>query len=207
MVKRQKQKRVGAFGRLVRSHRERLGVTMNRLARFIDMDQGLLSKIERGKRPPPQIVPHVEKIALAFGFGPNSPEFKELAETAHRERKNQKWPSILSLTLGEQGREQGKVVLVREPVVPKGLSGYAPPVIREIIPPDSPAGLQFYPRDSPFPSILSPEEQLLAWAQGFFVSLAVTCCVQNGETYDCDVQLPNGNEYQVRVMPKGSKKG
>ena len=137
-----KTRQIGHFGRLVREHRERLGFTMNELARKIEMDQGLLSKIERGKRPPPQLVPQVQRIAAALGLEVESAKFKELMEVAYRERfgKQENWPSILSITASEKGKG---LVLKRQPVVPRGLHGYAPSETSEIIPPDSPMGQHF----------------------------------------------------------------
>src|ERR1700730_17209653 len=74
------------FGELVRSHRERLGITITDLGRATLIDQGLLSKIERGLRPPPQIIPHVQRIADRFGFAPTSKEYVELIEAAYEGR-------------------------------------------------------------------------------------------------------------------------
>src|SRR5712692_619692 len=84
--RRPRKKSVGSFGRLVRAHRERLGISISDLARCADIDQGLLSKIERGLRPAPQLVPYVHRIAERFGLDSSSQEYKELCETAYRER-------------------------------------------------------------------------------------------------------------------------
>ncbi len=46
--------RCEAFGRLLRDLRKRRGVTQSELARALEYDQSLLSKIERGKRSPPK---------------------------------------------------------------------------------------------------------------------------------------------------------
>src|SRR5262245_25979065 len=104
MAEKRRKNAKDEFGRLVRNHRERLGMTINQLARKVDMDQGLLSKIERGLRPPPQIVPHVQRIANALGLEPKSADFKELTETAYRVRFQAKKqsthiPEIITLTL------------------------------------------------------------------------------------------------------------
>ena len=80
---------------------------MNDLARRIGMDQGLLSKIERGLRPPPQIVPYVQHTAEALGFAVDSGEYKQLIETAYRERfrtSRSAAGQIISLTLAEEAR-------------------------------------------------------------------------------------------------------
>lgn len=78
---------------------------MNELARKIQMDQGLLSKIERGKRPPPQLVPRVQRIGAALGMGEESLEFKELVEAATRNaspRKSGRQFSIWKLVREER---------------------------------------------------------------------------------------------------------
>ena len=60
---------------------------MTDLARAAEMDQGLLSKIERGLRPPPQITsPTLARIAAGLGFGPPSEQFQELLQAAYRGR-------------------------------------------------------------------------------------------------------------------------
>jgi len=112
----QRKKRLltDAFGRILRGHRERLGVTLNQLARQIDIDQGLLSKIERGKRPPPQIVPYVQRIAVVLGFAEGSTEFTELMQAAYSGRFGQKWPGgIVSVSL-----EGGETVATHIPFIP-----------------------------------------------------------------------------------------
>jgi transcriptional regulator with XRE-family HTH domain len=76
----------GSFGKLVRRHREQLGISITDLARAVQMDQGLLSKIERGLRPPPQIIPHIQRMAERFEFEPASREYRELLEAAYAER-------------------------------------------------------------------------------------------------------------------------
>lgn len=54
------------------------------------MDPGFVSKIERGVRPPPQIVPHVHRIAAVLGFDQSSEEFRMLVEAAYQGRFGEK---------------------------------------------------------------------------------------------------------------------
>jgi transcriptional regulator with XRE-family HTH domain len=213
-----KERPSGDFGRILRGHRERIGLTLNALARKIEMDQGLLSKIERGKRPPPQIVPHVQRIAAALGFPNGSSEFRELLAVAYRERfGGQKWPDgIVSLSL-----EEGQTVLTHTPVVPHGLGEYAPPESREIMPPDSPLRreLGLYPEqhvavdraqfghETAFPwgpagmASLSPMglvQQILA-----ALGATITRFEQQGESFNLEIRLPDFREYQIKIGPKG----
>lgn len=118
----------GEFGKLVRGHRERLGIPMNRLAQEASLDQGLLSKIERGLRPPPEIVPFVERLARCFQLDTSSAEYRQLMDAAYRDRfaddpPAAKRPAYL-MTLGFERR---------------GLGGLPP----EFTGPDSPAGRYF----------------------------------------------------------------
>jgi transcriptional regulator with XRE-family HTH domain len=112
----------GDFGRLLRDHRQRLGLTINELARRIPIDPGHISKIERSLRPPPEIVPTIQRIGEALGFEPDSAEFRELVETAYRERfpRKQKGGISAILTVLPSGRSRA------------GLSGLSP----QAIPPD-----------------------------------------------------------------------
>ncbi|MBZ5635360.1 MAG: helix-turn-helix transcriptional regulator [Acidobacteriia bacterium] len=123
----------GRFGPLVRHHRQQLGISITDLARAAQMDQGLLSKIERGLRPPPQIVPHIQRMAERFGFEPASPEYRELLETAYAER--------FGANRTDTKRRQVLIELspITNPPRALGLSGLPP----ELTAPDSPAG-QYY---------------------------------------------------------------
>lgn len=211
MIARGKGKlKIGSFGRLIRRHRESLGLTMSELARRIEMDQGLLSKIERGKRPPPQLVPHVQRIGAALGMGIESAEFKELVEAAYRERfPREKWPAILSLEPGEGG----VVELVRIPVHRSGLGGYTPPTTRESVRPDSPAGLELGLR--PDGSLPPPDltRELISSIPGptpedhahfFLCQLHITDVERNGENFRFYARDPlDGKTYEVNVCPMG----
>lgn len=104
------------FGPLVRHHRERLGISMTDLARAALIDQGLLSKIERGLRPPAPF-PAVQRIAERFGFSSSSQEYQTLFEAAYSDRFG--------------NREKPKVVptlqaLVSRSASPSGLLGMPP---------------------------------------------------------------------------------
>jgi transcriptional regulator with XRE-family HTH domain len=209
VAKRSSVKRnVGVFGGLVRKHRQRLKLSLSELARRIEMDQGLLSKIERGKRPPPQLVPHVQRIGAALGFGTESPELKELVEAAYKERfGKEKWPEILIVSAA-QG-PTGPVELVRQPVSRSGLGGYTPSATREIIPPDSPAGRSFGLR----PDGTIPPDAIFGcdpfWdSQTFLLHLHIVGVDSDGDVliFRCE-HLDNGKRYEVRVtpMPEASK--
>ena len=210
-----KAQQIGHFGRLVRGHRERLGFTMNELARKIEMDQGLLSKIERGKRPPPQIVPHVQRIAEALGLEVGSAELIELVEVAYRERfgKKGKWSEIVSVSFGKEK----ELVLTRTPVVSRGLAGYAPPETREIIPPDSPIGQYFKLRsDAEILEGLGAPPDQSELAKMFLQSYLERCGLsgwhithveQVGEIFNVECRLPDGKQYEITISPKREHRG
>ena len=112
---------------MVRAHRERLGISITDLARATLMDQGLLSKIERGVRPPPQLIPHVQRIAEHFRLAPESSEHRELFDTAYEER------------FGRKPRGPVLIELSRATTPSRGLSGLPP----EYTAPDS-SPAQYY---------------------------------------------------------------
>src|SRR5689334_9438415 len=119
------RKAAGQFGQLVRRHRERLRISITDLSRAALIDQGLLSKIERGLRPPAQF-PQVQRIAERFGFDPTSKDYLELFKTAYAER------------FGENPAGDGALPIVRQlasrTTAPfRGLSGLPP----ELTQPDS----------------------------------------------------------------------
>jgi transcriptional regulator with XRE-family HTH domain len=118
----------GGFGQLVRRHREQLGISITDLARVVQMDQGLLSKIERGLRPPPQIIPHIQRMAQRFGFEPASREYRELFEAAYAERFG-----------GNRTDTKRRPILLEF----GGLSGVPP----ELTAPDSPAGRYYHSQE------------------------------------------------------------
>jgi hypothetical protein len=167
------------------------------------MDQGLLSKIERGKRPPPQLVPHVQQIGAALGFGPESPELKELVEAAYKERfGKEKWPEILSITFGEQG-PTGPVELVREPVHRSGLGGYTPSETRELIDPQSRAGRYLGLRPDGTMPEPDPDFGNPFWdSQIFLLNLHIVGVERDRDViiFRCE-HLDGGKKYEVRVTP------
>ena len=83
------------------------------------MDPGHISKLERSLRPPPEIVPTVQRIGAALGFMPDSAEFRELVETAYRERFPRKQQGGISAIL---------TVIPATAAVPRGrgLGGLSP---------------------------------------------------------------------------------
>jgi hypothetical protein len=102
---------------------------MTELARAALMDQGLLSKIERGLRPPPQIgSPVFQRIATRFGFEPTSQEYRQLLEAACEGRfgRSEKAKAAPTIT----------VLLAPKGSQARGLSGLPP----ELTPPGSAAG-------------------------------------------------------------------
>jgi transcriptional regulator with XRE-family HTH domain len=186
----------GDFGRLLKAHRERLGVTMNELARQIPLDQGYLSKVERALRPPPQIVPHVQRIAAALGFRPDSAEFQELIEAAYRERFPRKQKpgisEILTVTAGADAettlRRSGglsgisSTELTVDASLPK--PAFIPANLAQVLD-ASPAGLQVHR----FLDAMAPRGFLvLRWAQ-------------EGETAVMDMRLPSGKGYRAEIHP------
>ena len=215
------------FGQLVRGHRERLGFTMTELAQKVSIDQGLLSKIERALRPPPQIVPFVQRLASCFQLNPSSKEYRQLMDAAYRER------------FGESPRK-GALLVTYGPAIGRGLGGLPP----ELTAPDSPAG-QYYKslghkvgeglKDSGddavaerrwgsierprFPVAARPPDrpgvprgsvlgQLLSAAARYGVQ--VTRYEQKEKRFKLEIVWPGGEEYVVSVESKnrkGNKRG
>jgi len=71
------------FGALVRWHRNRAGLSILDLAKAAYLDPGLLSKIERGQRQPPEL-PYVQLMARRLGVDKAATD--ELVAAAYRER-------------------------------------------------------------------------------------------------------------------------
>jgi transcriptional regulator with XRE-family HTH domain len=192
---------------------------MNQLARQVEMDQGLLSKIERGLRPPPEIVPHVQRIAEALGFKRESAEYQELVNAAVQER-------FAKRKQGGPMGTKGSIVsfVLADPDPPPGLAGLPP----ELTPPDSNAG-QYYAalrakavetvrsvesRMSPpdhdqeqplgAKALLVLPEFVLHEAIDFMFlrGIQLTSFEQQDESFRCSFKLPNGAEYEVRIRPK-----
>jgi hypothetical protein len=190
---------------------------MSELARRIEMDQGLLSKIERGKRPPPQLVPHVQRIGAALSMESDSAEFKELVETAYKERfPKEKWPAIVGMIAGEGGllelggtplRRSGlgaletlEISQARAPVsaIVTAGSPYLGPA------PDS----TFAPRDfSPPPVSNIQRPTTRGEAKIFLCSLYVTDVERDGENFLIHARnLTSDKKYEVRVRLLGESR-
>jgi hypothetical protein len=197
---------------------------MTELARLIDIDQGLLSKIERGLRPPPEIVPYVQRMATRFGLEPNSKEYSELLQVAYRER------------FPEQGGGGGRILTLGlpdrplDPGVSRGLGGLP----LEDTHPDSPAGRYYRSQgyrvgqncqrpgaaDAP-PGDPSSGRSLpaslagcdAATAQGWIFQLlssmgvVVTKLEQAEQTWRLDLCLPDASEYELVLRSKTQRKG
>lgn len=201
----------------MRNHRERLGISITDLARAMLIDQGLLSKIERGLRPPPQIIPHVQRISERFGFALTSRENQELVDAAYRERfpgDREHVERLPAITLLESNKAS--------PV--RGLSGFPP----ELTHPDSPAG-QYYrsknsegsldrmPAEEPVPASVSiPPSPPWQAAMGAFLTSCgaeVLTLQQNNDQEKGYLRIngllrfPNGDECEFKMSVLRRKKG
>jgi transcriptional regulator with XRE-family HTH domain len=176
---------------------------MNQLARRIEMDQGLLSKIERGLRPPPEIVPHVQRIAEAFGFKKASKEYEELLEAAYRERFGKR-------KLGSPLKGAIVQFVLDAPQAAGGLSGYSP----EPVAPDS-AGQRppAFDADDFFAHVdrirqsrmLESAPDLPEVTRHLLESLGITTTprMEQDETgISCDFRFANGQEFHLSIRPK-----
>jgi transcriptional regulator with XRE-family HTH domain len=216
----------GEFGKLVRRHRTRCGITMNELARAIGLDQGLLSKIERGVRPPPQIVPHVERIALALGLAHDSREYRQLMESAYKDRFGKRTAvhrisgGIVSIEL-EEARPSDLVARLhlKQPAVSSRGLGDLPP---ELAAPDSPAGKYYAELQANESEIVHPAEpeasaarskqqseplsltqlSLIVADVSAALEIEITRCDQDGEGLICDCRLPDGGEFEMTLRPR-----
>ncbi len=200
-AKRERARSRGDFGRIVRSHRERLGMTLNELARKIDIDQGLLSKIETGKRPAPQIVPHVHRIAAAFGFMEGSTELKELVDVAYRERfgRESSGEGAIVYVLGGGGVDQSTPVTGHRGLGEFGLRPRAEEVLGDRV-----QGASALPCDL---SATVNASLLRAWLEqitGLLAHMGVTMTgiKRDGESFNLELRLPDGSEWRMSVSQK-----
>jgi transcriptional regulator with XRE-family HTH domain len=69
-----------------RLRREKLGVSLRQFCRDHGFDPGNISKLERGKLPPPQSREKLEQYASALGLAEGSDEWYEFFDTAFAER-------------------------------------------------------------------------------------------------------------------------
>jgi transcriptional regulator with XRE-family HTH domain len=73
------------FGSLLRKRRAALGLGVVEFAKTCEIDPGLLSRIENGKRPPPEM-PGLVRFAEHLDIVLDSPEFTELLAAADHDR-------------------------------------------------------------------------------------------------------------------------
>ena len=77
------EERASEFGRyFAELRRERLGMTLRRFCERHGFDPGNISKLERGKLPPPQSPDLLEKYARALGLKKGSDEWYEFFDRA-----------------------------------------------------------------------------------------------------------------------------
>ena len=80
-----KDRQAHRFGALLKAHRRRKGLTLVKLSEASGIDDGNLSRIERGARKPPKL-PLLLKIMEKLEIGENSHEWHELLAAAARDR-------------------------------------------------------------------------------------------------------------------------
>jgi transcriptional regulator with XRE-family HTH domain len=73
------------FGELLKTLRQRKGMTLSELAAASGVDDGNLSRIEGGTRKPPRL-PRLLEILEALGLEEDSREFQQLLAAAARDR-------------------------------------------------------------------------------------------------------------------------
>jgi transcriptional regulator with XRE-family HTH domain len=73
------------FGELLHTRRKILGLTLTELAKGCAIDNGNLSRIERGERMPPKLTPLL-RLLDALKIEKESPAWNEFLSTAARER-------------------------------------------------------------------------------------------------------------------------
>lgn len=85
----------------MRQYRERRGITLDSLSDELSIHKGILSRVERGERRPPDLVPHVLHMCELFGLKPNSQAFREFVNLAYRDRYQEEgiepYRAVLSL--------------------------------------------------------------------------------------------------------------
>ncbi len=220
-----KGKRFGEFGQLVRGHRERLGITITDLARYASIDQGLLSKIERGLRRPPQLVPYVERLTSRFKLKPSSTEYRQLVDAAYRERfgggptKGANPPLLLTLGVapsrGLSGvnpywtapdSPAGRYYRSQGPRVSAGLNAPddtvagAQPAEARLKGPTLPAATPSVP---PVMTNATDFAQLLSMAAGY--GIEVNRFEQKGNRCRVEFRSPRGEEYVMTIEQKKRK--
>ncbi len=81
-----KPKRAKMFGALLRHRRVAMGKTISRLSFDARMDVGVLSRIERGLLPPPELIPFADRLIRALGFERTTEEYLKMWAAASAER-------------------------------------------------------------------------------------------------------------------------
>jgi transcriptional regulator with XRE-family HTH domain len=93
------------FGVLLKKLRKAKKVSLAELGRYCGIDGPYLSRMERGERKPPEIVPYVVAICERLGVKPRSSEFSDLVAAAQRERfpqsKDASQKAAVLVTLGQ----------------------------------------------------------------------------------------------------------
>lgn len=99
--KRSRQAKPQTFGALLRTLRKAKNLGLVELARESGFDPGLLSRIETGKRYPPEI-PGLLRLAKALGIPEESDQFGELLMAADRTRN----PALHAMALAMHGSDK-----------------------------------------------------------------------------------------------------
>ncbi len=71
------------FGQFVKEKRKGIGLTLRNFCKLTNLDASNWSKIERGKKPPPQKEEKLFSIAEALKIERNTPEWQDLLDKAH----------------------------------------------------------------------------------------------------------------------------
>lgn len=219
----------------MRKHRKRQGLTVNELARQIGIDAGLLSKIERGLRPPPQLVPYVQNMAAALRLEEGTADLKRFTDTAYKVRfrgRSQALPSgpgrfsglghfdpaasgagvaVRHPWLGtlEQSQPPKEILTLRiqdgKLVLDHSPVGNPGAGYTEILPEDHPLQRGFR-LDAELPTITPKNDLLLAgWVHQLLDNLKMNPC----DAAKVNLQLWNGQEFEfeLTISRKGTVEG
>ena len=78
--------RPSVFGNLLRAYRTALNIGLEELAAWTEINIGTLSLTERGHKRPPELYPHVLRIAEKLQLDPGTPEYGQFLNAASSER-------------------------------------------------------------------------------------------------------------------------